>query len=180
MPATNGFIGELFVLIGAYKAHWFYALPVVFGVLLGTVYLLWMFQRIFLGDLVLRGQNPLKDLGLREIITVVPIICLIFWIGLYPRPFLQVTDASLNHLVRMVAANSRQSMAAYHRSGNPEMRVSHGPGTYMISGNHPAGAEGKVQFDPYPPDSNLQPDDIRTKREDIEFALRDINPERKN
>jgi NADH-quinone oxidoreductase subunit M len=180
MPATNGFIGELFVLIGAYKAHWFYAIPVVFGVLLGTVYLLWLFQRVFLGDFVLPGKNPLKDLGPREIATAVPIICLIFWIGLYPKPFLKVTDASLNHLVKMVEANSRQSTAAYHRFGNPEMHVSLGPDAYLIARDQPVGAEGEVQFDRYPPNSNLQPADIRTKRENTEFALQDIIPERKN
>jgi NADH-quinone oxidoreductase subunit M len=111
MPLTNGFIGELYVLIGAYKAHWFFAIPVVIGVLLGTVYLLWMFQRVFLGDFVIQRQNSLKDLGRREIAAVVPMVILIFWIGLYPKPFLQITDASINNLVKMVEENSQRSTA---------------------------------------------------------------------
>lgn len=123
MPVTNGFIGELFVLIGAYKAHWFYAIPVVIGVLLGTVYLLWMFQRIFLGDFVYHGQNPLKDLQFRELVSVAPIILMVFWIGIYPQPFLRVTDASLNHLVELVDQNAKKSLASELSFKNPVARA---------------------------------------------------------
>jgi NADH-quinone oxidoreductase subunit M len=79
MPVTNGFIGELYVLIGAYEAHWLYALAVVMGVLLGAVYLLWMFQRVFLGDDAYRAATPLKDVSFREIAALSPLIFLIFW-----------------------------------------------------------------------------------------------------
>lgn len=111
MPVTNGFIGELYVLIGAFKAHWFYAVPVVIGVLLGTVYLMWMFQRVFLGEVAVQRQNSIKDLRRRELLAVVPILIIIFWIGLYPKPFLRVTDASLNNLVKIVEENSQKSLA---------------------------------------------------------------------
>ena len=111
MPVTNGFIGELFVLIGAYKAHWFFSLPVVMGVLLSVVYLLWMFQRVFLGQFVYHGNNPLKDLEFRELISMAPIILLIFWIGVYPKPFLRLMDASLSNLVQMIEVNKEKSVA---------------------------------------------------------------------
>ena len=109
MPITNGFIGELFILMGAFKAHWFYALPVVLGIVLGASYLLWFFQRVFLGDYVYHGEGPLKDLGLREKMTIIPFIILVFWIGIYPKPFLNVMDASLNHLVKQVQENSQKA-----------------------------------------------------------------------
>jgi NADH-quinone oxidoreductase subunit M len=109
MPTTNGFIGELFILMGAFKSHWIFSIPVVVGILLGVVYLLWMFQRVFLGDFVYHGQNPIKDLVLREKIAFVPIVLFVFWIGLYPKPFLQVTDASLNHLIEMVEDNAKKA-----------------------------------------------------------------------
>jgi NADH-quinone oxidoreductase subunit M len=109
MPTTNGFIGELFILIGAFKSHWILSIPVVVGILLGVVYLLWMFQRVFLGDFVYHGHHPIKDLVLREKLAFVPIVLFVFWIGLYPKPFLQVTDASLNHLIQMVEANSKKA-----------------------------------------------------------------------
>jgi NADH:ubiquinone oxidoreductase subunit 5 (subunit L)/multisubunit Na+/H+ antiporter MnhA subunit len=111
MPATNGFIGELYVLIGAYKANRWFAIPVVLGVLLGTVYLLWLFQRVFLGDYAAERPNPLNDVVRREIVAVVPILFVIFWIGLYPKPVLRVMDASTDNLLKIVEENSRKSMA---------------------------------------------------------------------
>jgi NADH-quinone oxidoreductase subunit M len=111
MPGTNGFIGELFVLIGAFQAHWAYTVPVVIGILLGAAYLLWMFQRVFLGEVVYRGKNPLHDLVFREKVAMIPVLAMVFWIGLYPDPFLTITDASLDRLVEMVQENANKSAA---------------------------------------------------------------------
>ena len=113
MPATNGFIGELFVLLGAYKAHWFYAVPVVIGVLLGMAYLLWMYQRVFLGETIYPAADPPRDLGLRERLTLVPVIVLVFWIGLFPGPFLKITDASLSQLEKTIRYNTESTAARY-------------------------------------------------------------------
>jgi len=114
MPVTNGFIGELFVLIGAYKANWIYTIPVVIGILMGVVYLLWMFQRVFLGDFSFSGQNPLSDLIFREKLAIVPIVIVVFWIGIYPKPFLKITDASLTRLSTMIEENTIKS-ASYEK-----------------------------------------------------------------
>ena len=108
MPGTNGFIGELFVLIGAFKANWYYAVFVVMGVLFGAVYLLWLFQRVFLGNYYYGGKGPLLDLSFREIIVALPLLIMVFWIGLFPRPFLKVMDASLNNLVKQVEINYKK------------------------------------------------------------------------
>ena len=113
MPTTNGFIGELFILIGAYKVNVFFAIPVVAGILLGVVYLLWTFQRIFLGTVVKPGKINIKDLSIREKAAMIPIILLIFWIGIYPKPFLAIPDVSLNHLSKMIMRNYKQG--ARHR-----------------------------------------------------------------
>lgn len=110
LPSTNGFIGELMVLIGAFKAHWLYAVIAVVGVLLGAVYLLWLFQRVFLGEFVYHGNEPLKDLNLRELCASVPLIILIFWIGLYPKPFIRGMEASIDNLVKQFEINSKKSM----------------------------------------------------------------------
>ncbi|MDP2690236.1 MAG: Fe-S-binding domain-containing protein, partial [Deltaproteobacteria bacterium] len=103
---------ELFVLIGAFKAHWIYAVLVAVGVLLGAVYLLWLFQRVFLGDYSYAGKGKLHDLGLRETVTALSLVGLIFWIGLYPKPFLHVMDASLDKLAAQVEENYRKAEAA--------------------------------------------------------------------
>ena len=138
MPVTNGFIGELYVLIGAYKAHWFFAIPVIIGVLLGTVYLLWMFQRVFLGDVVAERQSRLNDLGHRELTAVVPLIIIIFWIGLYPRPVLHLTDASVDNLLKTMQTNAQRIAADTRPSG------------LTVPGYRTA--EAQAQFEYGPPD----------------------------
>lgn len=104
MPATNGFIGELYVLMGAFSAGWHYAVFVVIGILLGAAYLIWLYQRVFLG--ALSEKVHVTDLGPREKLAILPMIVLVFWIGLYPKPFLNVMDASLTNLLTIVAAGS--------------------------------------------------------------------------
>lgn len=111
MPSTNGFIGELFVLIGSFRAHWYYTVLAVIGVLLGAVYLLWLFQRVFMGAFNWHGKDMLKDLNFREIVTAGSFIVLVFWIGICPKPFLKSMDASLASLVRLVEENSKKGLA---------------------------------------------------------------------
>jgi len=110
-PATNGFIGELFVLLGAFKANTVYAVLAASGVLLGAVYLLWMFQRVFLGDFVYHGKEALKDLNAREVITAISFVVFVFWIGLFPGRFLKFMDASVNNLVNQVETNYKKALA---------------------------------------------------------------------
>ncbi len=109
-PATNGFIGELFVLLGAFKANTIYAILAAAGVLLGAVYLLWMFQRVFLGDFVYHGKDALQDLSAREVITAASFVVFVFWIGLFPNTFLKVMDASVNNLVSQVENNYKKAL----------------------------------------------------------------------
>ena len=103
MPVTNGFIGELLVLIGTFRSSWYLALMVVFGILLGAAYLLWLFQRVFLGNFRCSVKD-LKDLNVREVATLIPLAVLVFWIGLYPKPFLRTMDNSLNHYLKNITA----------------------------------------------------------------------------
>lgn len=111
-PGTNGFIGELFVLLGTYRANWAYVIPAVIGVLLGAAYLLWLFQRVFLGEVSHpgAGHHPLKDLGLRETLTALSFAVLVFWIGICPRSVLNVMEPSLNRIVSQVEINSKKAV----------------------------------------------------------------------
>ncbi|MBI5826632.1 MAG: NADH-quinone oxidoreductase subunit M [Deltaproteobacteria bacterium] len=109
LPVTNGFIGELFVILGVFKTNPLYVIPVVVGVLLGAVYLLRLFQRVFLGEFVYHGHEPLKDLGWRETVSALSLVVLIFWIGIRPGPVLRVMDASIDHLVKQVDTNSKKA-----------------------------------------------------------------------
>ena len=74
----------------------------VSGVVLGAVYMLWMFKRVFFGpkgELVADEHHPLHDLNLREIVVLVPLVIMVFWMGLFPNHFLDYSKASIDHLV---------------------------------------------------------------------------------
>jgi NADH-quinone oxidoreductase subunit M len=116
LPGLNGFVGEFTILLGAWEAgqagrslgSYFYAGFAAIGVILAAIYMLTMFQKLFLGPLDKEENRQLKDLNWREIVTLVPLIILIFWIGLYPRPFFSLMAPAVEKLV----ANLSLSLAA--------------------------------------------------------------------
>jgi NADH-quinone oxidoreductase subunit M len=102
LPGLNGFIGEINILIGAFNSP-FYATPwyagvAALGVILAAVYLLFMFEKVFLGPLTHEENRKLPDLNLREIAILVPLLVVIFWIGLYPRFFFDLINPSVDQL----------------------------------------------------------------------------------
>jgi NADH-quinone oxidoreductase subunit M len=106
LPGLNGFVGEFTILLGAFgsdvlNSPWF-AGAATAGVILAAVYLLVMFEKVFLGPVRLEENKGLKDLNAREIITLVPILALIFWIGLYPQTFLGLITPSVDQLLGLV------------------------------------------------------------------------------
>ncbi|MBM3144694.1 MAG: NADH-quinone oxidoreductase subunit M [Chloroflexi bacterium] len=117
LPGLNGFVGEFTILLGAFGSKaigspWFAGLSAI-GVILAAVYMLYMFQKMFLGPQgsvvaeVEKHGHGIKDLNWREIITLVPILVFIFWIGLYPKPFFALMAPAVDKLVAAVqmAAN---------------------------------------------------------------------------
>ncbi len=115
LPTLNGFIGEAMILLGAFAADKVWAYWAVSGVVLGAAYLLWLYQRVFWGKITDDHNLHLKDLSARELCTLVPLVVLCFWIGLYPAPFLAFLDKPVAHLVQTVnpvAAGSQALHAA--------------------------------------------------------------------
>ena len=88
LPLLNGFIGEAMILLGAYAANKAWAYWAVSGIVLGAAYLLWLYQRVFWGPITHEENRNLPDLNARELATLVPLVVLCFWIGVYPKPFL--------------------------------------------------------------------------------------------
>jgi len=102
LPGLNGFIGEFFILLSAFKTNPIYGIFAATGIILGAVYMLWMFQRIFWGPLTREENKTLKDLQIREIALILPLIIFIFWMGLYTKPFISRMDLSIREVVERV------------------------------------------------------------------------------
>jgi NADH-quinone oxidoreductase subunit M len=104
VPGLNGFIGELLILIGAFKANIWFGLAATIGLVFGAVYLLWMYKRVMYGEITKEENKKLKDMNGREYAYILPIMLFIFWIGLNPKPFLDKTSASVEHLLQKINA----------------------------------------------------------------------------
>jgi NADH-quinone oxidoreductase subunit M len=102
LPLLNGFIGEFTILQGAFEVSWRWAAWAAAGIVLGAAYMLWLYQRTMFGACENPKNQVLKDLNLREIMTLVPLVIWAFWIGLYPKPFFQVLDKPVAAIVERV------------------------------------------------------------------------------
>ncbi|MBI3810459.1 MAG: NADH-quinone oxidoreductase subunit M, partial [Nitrospirae bacterium] len=97
LPGTNSFVGEFLVLVGSFIYNKTIAALATLGIILAAVYLLWMVQRIAFG-VPTEKTAKLTDLNWCEMATLVPLIILIFWIGVFPNPFLMPMHASVAHI----------------------------------------------------------------------------------
>jgi len=104
LPSLNGFVGEYLILIGAFKVSPAAAILAASAVILAAVYLLWMYQRVFFGGVANAANKGLKDVGFREGAVLAPLIVLIVWVGVYPKPFLDKIAPSAEHFIQMVQA----------------------------------------------------------------------------
>jgi len=111
LPGTNGFVGEFLILLGAFESElrW-YAIVGTSGVILGAVYMLWMFQRVMFGKLTNPANAELKDLSAREVVVMLPLLLFVFWIGFYPNTFFDKMNPSLEHLIQQVKGKQQIAM----------------------------------------------------------------------
>jgi NADH-quinone oxidoreductase subunit M len=106
LPGLNGFVGEFTILLGAFGSPaigtvWYAALAAL-GVILAAIYMLNMFQKMFLGPVDKEENKNLPDLYRREVATLLPLLILIVWIGLYPKPFFELMSPSVDHLMAVL------------------------------------------------------------------------------
>src|SRR5436853_2362093 len=108
MPLLNGFIGEFTILQGAFQVSKAWAAWSTLGVILGASYLLWLYQRVMFGSVTNPANEQLPDLSLREMVCLVPLVILAFWIGIYPKPFFALIEKPVQKIVEQVNPNFYQ------------------------------------------------------------------------
>lgn len=102
LPGTNSFVGELLVLSGGFAANLAFGAVAVLGALLGAAYLLGMYGRVALGSATAGAGYKIRDVDAREMAAILPLAVFVLWVGLYPKPFLEIIDASVKHLLAQV------------------------------------------------------------------------------
>jgi NADH-quinone oxidoreductase subunit M len=104
LPGTSGFVGEFLVIMGAMKANFWLALVAASTLVLGAAYTLWMYKRVIFGAVANAQVAKLKDLNPREFLVLGALAAAVLFMGVYPLPFTEVMHASVNELLRHVAA----------------------------------------------------------------------------
>src|SRR5438445_65608 len=104
LPGLNGFVGEFLILLCSFPVTPRWAAAAATGVILGAIYMLWMYRRVIFGPLNNPENQKLQDLNNREILILAPIVALIVLMGVYPRPFLSRMSASVDLTLKRVFA----------------------------------------------------------------------------
>jgi len=113
LPGTNGFIGEFLIILGAFKVNMLTGALAATGIILGAGYMLWLYQRVFFEKLNPNYEHhPLTDLNLREVLILLPLIILVFWIGIYPDAFLSFMRPSVTHLIEQAGSSAETNNLA--------------------------------------------------------------------
>lgn len=112
LPALNGFVGEVLILQGTFVVSKVWAGVAGLGIILGAAYMLWLYQRTMFGEVTHDENKKLLDMNLREVFVFVPLLILAFWIGLYPKPFVDRLAPAVNRLVERVSPEIAAGAAA--------------------------------------------------------------------
>ena len=110
LPGLNGFVGEFLTLIGTFQNYPFFAVLGTTAVVFSAAYLLWMYKRVFFQPLTNPANMKLKDLNFREFVILLLITIPMFWIGLYPKPFLERMQPSVEAFIKLSKGEATVSM----------------------------------------------------------------------
>ena len=102
LPGTSGFVGEFLVLLSIFTVNTYFAIFATTGVVLAATYSLWLYRRIIFGALIKDDLSEMFDLTRREIIIFLPLIILTIFIGLYPKPIINIIEPSTEKIVNQI------------------------------------------------------------------------------
>lgn len=116
LPGTSGFIGEFLILVGVFQVSTWAALLAASGMVLGAAYMLYLYRRVIFGVMTKSNLMSIVDMNRREALVFAPLVVLVFWMGIYPLPFLEIMSASVTNLIQnheaALAAAESTSLAA--------------------------------------------------------------------
>jgi NADH-quinone oxidoreductase subunit M len=115
LPGLNGFVGEFLVLLGTFGVSPVHAGFAATGVILSAVYMLWMFQRVIWGEVTNSHNESLVDINGRERLTLLPLMILIVWMGVYSNHFLRPMDTSVANLLSRVQSSQSNDVRRVER-----------------------------------------------------------------
>ncbi|MBL0252808.1 MAG: NADH-quinone oxidoreductase subunit M [Polaromonas sp.] len=105
LPGTAGFVGEWMVILGAVKANFLLGFAAATALIFGAAYTLWMYKRVYLGPITNKHVKELTDINAREFLVMTLLAVAVLWMGLYPKPFTDVMNASVTDLLKHVAVS---------------------------------------------------------------------------
>jgi len=110
LPGTSGFVGEFLTLIGTFRVNNWVATLATLGTILSAAYALWLYRKVIFGRLEKPSLFGIRDIGLREITIMAPLVILTIVLGVYPKPVLDISSASVTQLID----NYRHAVGAMH------------------------------------------------------------------
>jgi NADH-quinone oxidoreductase subunit M len=119
LPGLNGVVGEVLILLGSFARNKVLGSLAALSMVLGAIYMLWMYQRVFLGKLENQANASLKDMGTRERLLLLPIIILMLWIGVYSKPFLSRIEPSIQRVQDRIENAKRHEGSYYVKRLSP-------------------------------------------------------------
>jgi NADH-quinone oxidoreductase subunit M len=105
LPATAGFVGEWMVILGAVKSNFWLGLAAASALIFGAAYTLWMYKRVYLGPIANEKVRELTDINAREFLMLGLLAIAVLYMGIYPKPFTDVMNVSVDGLLKHVAAS---------------------------------------------------------------------------
>jgi NADH-quinone oxidoreductase subunit M len=121
LPGLNGFVGEFLILLGTFQVNRPYAIVGATGIILAAAYMLWMYQRVFFGELTREENRRLKDLTRREVLVLASVAVFIFWIGLFPQTFLSRMEPTVKSYLVQVERKYRTELQKAQSEGPQRM-----------------------------------------------------------
>ena len=109
LPGLNGFVGEFLIILGGFTAKKWAGVLGATGIIIGAAYMLWLYQRVFFME-TNENVKGLTDMDVREILALLPLVILVFWIGVYPNTLLDFMHPSVGHLLERVYAPSGEDL----------------------------------------------------------------------